>query len=457
MIKRHIQKIIVVLLLINSPLCMQAQSTVSPQNVCYGSTKTYAVDTAENGGAGTTGSIYDWEVTGAGYAGIITRNNNSISINWGTTPAGNYVVNVVETTSGCLGAIIKLDVTIYKRPVISFADNNGVICQDNTSIITATVDPADSGTNYSYVWTVPTGAANPGNVSSFAAGTAGTYSVVATNIALSCSSDSSPIVLIVNPLPAATITVPSPGSITFCAGGSVELTSGTDAGASVTSTYQWKKDGVAITTGATGTKYVAIESGAYTVTVTNDKGCIKTSAAVTVTVNPLPSATITNSGPTTFCDGANILLTANTNSGTIFQWKRDTVAITGATATTYTAIVSGVYTVTITNSNGCVNTSNSVTVIVHPLPTATITPSGATTFCDGTNVVLTAGSDTGTVFQWRKAGTPILGQTNQTYTALVSGVYTVTITNGTTSCVNTSAPTTVVVNPIPITSAISHN
>ncbi|HKR05475.1 MAG TPA: fibronectin type III domain-containing protein [Bacteroidia bacterium] len=76
------------------------------------------------------------------------------------------------------------------------------------------------------------------------------------------------------------------------------------------------------------------------------------------------AATITAGGPTTFCSGGSVILSANTGAGFTYQWKKNGAVITGATASAYTAAVSGTYTVVITISGGCTSASNSIVVTV---------------------------------------------------------------------------------------------
>ena len=102
-------------------------------------------------------------------------------------------------------------------------------------------------------------------------------------------------------------------------------------------------------------------------------GCSITSAATTVVVNPLPIATVTAGGPLTFCTGKNVLLKANAGAGYKYQWKKAGVNIIGDTLANYTATVSGVYTVVVTKAAGCSTTSAATTVVVNPLPIATVT------------------------------------------------------------------------------------
>jgi hypothetical protein len=65
--------------------------------------------------------------------------------------------------------------------------------------------------------------------------------------------------------------------------------------------------------------------------------------------------------------------------------------------------------------------------------TATITPAGPTTFCQGNSVLLNANMGTNYTYQWKLNGTNITGATGSSYTATQTGSYTVTINNSVTS------------------------
>jgi hypothetical protein len=88
-------------------------------------------------------------------------------------------------------------------------------------------------------------------------------------------------------------------------------------------------------------------------------------------------------------------------------------------------------------------------VIVNALPTATITPASATTFCQGDNVVLNANQGSGLRYQWQTNGMPIAANANAiTFTTANAGSYTVVVTDAN-SCSNTSSVTPVIVNALP--------
>jgi hypothetical protein len=85
----------------------------------------------------------------------------------------------------------------------------------------------------------------------------------------------------------------------------------------------------------------------------------------------------------------------------------------------------------------------------------TITAGGATTFCDGGSVALTAASTTtGATYQWLLNGTAITGATSATYTANAAGSYTV-VASASGCSSDPSTATTVTVNPAPATPTIT--
>lgn len=282
-------------------------------------------------------------------------------------------------------------------------------CQGGSVTLTA-----NTGTSYSW--------SNGATTQAITVATAGSYTVTVTTG--SCVSTSPATTVTVNSVPTATITASGP--TTFCQGNSVTLV------ASAASSYLWSN-------GATTQAITVGTSGNYTVTVTNASGCSATSAATTVTVNANPPAVITASGPTTFCNGGSVTLTAN--SGTAYLWSNG--------ATTQAITVSGPigatnYTVQVTQAGGCVSSSPVTTVTVNPVPTATISASGPTTFCEPNNVVLTASA--GSSWLWSN------GATTQAITVsspAASGNYTVTVTNAS-GCSATSSATSVTVNPRPV-------
>ena len=244
-------------------------------------------------------------------------------------------------------------------------------------------------------------------------------------------STSSNQVITVNALPS-TPTISAGGSTTFCAGGSVNLTS--SAGTS----YLWS-------TGATTQTISATTAGTYTVQVTNASGCQSSaSSATTVTVNALPSTpTISAGGSTTFCAGGSVNLTSST--GTSYLWS------TGATTQTISATTAGTYTVQVTNAAGCQSSASSgTTVTVNALPsTPTISAGGPTTFCAGGSVVLTSSAGSGNTWS--------TGATSNSITVTTAGTYTVNTNNGSCTSANSSGITVSVTPSVTPTISVVSN
>ena len=80
-------------------------------------------------------------------------------------------------------------------------------------------------------------------------------------------------------------------------------------------------------------------------------------------------------------------------------------------------------------------------------PTATITPQGNTSFCQGNSVVLEATSGSNYTYEWYKNGNIISNASTSSYQATSSGSYTVKVIDGV--CSETSTATVVTVNSTP--------
>ena len=149
-------------------------------------------------------------------------------------------------------------------------------------------------------------------------------------------------------------TISASGSTTICPGKPVTLTSSPGAA------YSWS-------TGATTQAIDVAAAGSYTVATTDNRGCKATSAPTVVTLYPAPTVpTISASGPTRFCTGGNVTLTASSSAS--YSWS------TGATTQSIVVTDTGSYTVTTTNANGCGATSVA-TDVVRVVP-----PSGSQSF-----------------------------------------------------------------------------
>jgi gliding motility-associated-like protein len=347
---------------------------------------------------------------GAGASYLWSNNATTQSITVSAT--GTYTVTLTNA-SGCTATSLPIAVTTFATPVATItAVGSTTFCQGGNVILAA-----NAGQGYSYQWN------NNTNDQSLTVTSSGSYTVTVTD-ANGCSAVSSPTVVTVNANPVATIT--ASGATTFCQGGTVTLTAGTGT------SYLWSNN-------ATTQSITASTTGTFTVTVANANGCTSVSAPLTVTVNQLPLATVTANGPTTFCQGGSVTLVST--PGSSYLWSGNNAITQSNTVST-----SGTYTVTVTNSDGCSATSPGVLVTVNSATVPTITASGSTTICQGTNVLLTASA--GTAYAWST------GETSQSILASTAGPHTVTVTNAN-GCTATSAATTIIVNNLPSVAAIT--
>ena len=165
--------------------------------------------------------------------------------------------------------------------------------------------------------------------------------------------------------------------------------------------------------------------GTYSVTVTDNNGCTS-SSAINVTVADLPTPEI--GGDPNFCiDGETELnLTENFVA---YDWS------TGSSDPMITVNMTGLYTVTVTDINGC-QASSSVNVFTYPDVNPTI--GGSTTYCPGGNTTLDAGSEY-IAWEWST------GEMTQTIQFAMETTVSVTVTDnngctGTTSTAITEEP-----------------
>lgn len=180
------------------------------------------------------------------------------------------------------------------------------------------------------------------------------------------------------------------------------------------------------------TTLLAVGNNTITITATRPGcGAVNLTNTATVTILALPSVSITAGSSLNFCNGDDVQLTATAASSYLWNTAETTQSITVSTA--------GNFSVTITDANGCSNTSSTVTTTVNALPVPVISAAGSTTICDGDNVTLNASG--GTSFLWST------GATGTSILVTQAGTYNFTAFNGT--CSALSSDITVTVNAAP--------
>ena len=170
-------------------------------------------------------------------------------------------------------------------------------------------------------------------------------------------------------------------------------------------------------TGATSQTISVNTQGTYTVTVTNQFGCTSV-ASSQVTVG---GQIISNNNTVSICQGQSTTLTAGYN-GSTYLWSN------GSTSQTISVNTAGVYSVTVTDPNGCTGTIAN-TVQVNPLPQAGFTPNDEclndTVFFYDASAV---NGGTITSWNWDLGDGNISYAQNPTHVYTIPGAYNITLT-----------------------------
>lgn len=362
-------------------------ATASPTPVCAGNSVTLTA-------VGATS--FTWNPGGINSAVAVVTPSSTI----------NYTVT---GANGVCTRTVSVPVFVVPNPNVSALASPSVICEGNTTTLTA------SGA-LTYTWLPGT---QNGSVITTSLSTSSVFTVSGTNVNGCIGTNT--VAVTVNALPVLTVTAAPANSI--CAGSNVTLT------ASGAASYTWQPLGL---TNATVTD---TPSGTQTYTVNGESaaGCVKTET-LTITVVPLPSLTISPSS-STVCSGSPVTLTAT--GATAYTWtpgaSTGSVLTDNPTATT-------IY--TLTGEDGGCESVQTITITVDPNPTVTAVAS-STDICSGSSVTLTA-SGAGT-YTWTPGS---ISGTSVVVTPTVTTSYSLQGTS-TAGCISNVDVVTVSVTPLP--------
>jgi PKD repeat protein len=288
------------------------------------------------------GTVYQW----TGPNGFNNNTQNPSIPNASNLNSGIYIVTVTNTQN--CSATATVSVTVNPTPIAS-ANSNAPICAGETILL-----DANGGNTYS--WTGPnsftTNTEDP-FITNASTANSGIYTVTVTN-AQNCSA-SATVSVTVNSSPIASVTSNSP----VCENDDIELfASGGD-------NYSWGgPDNFSSNTQSPEISNAQlINSGIYTVTVTDFNGCSSV-ASINITVYPTPVANASSNAPV--CEGANLIF--NSSGGTDYEWEGpdnfysdlQNIVILGVSQNQ-----EGEYIVTVTNAEGCSSSASVDVEIVN--------------------------------------------------------------------------------------------
>ena len=379
---------------ITGPAVLVAASVVDSNVSCHGFFDGGATASATGG---TMPYTYTWSnsATNASITGV---------------GAGTYSVTVTDA-NGCSDSA-SISIT---EPVILVAsailDSN-----DAGSGGGATALAAGGTMAYTYSWSIGATMASITGVS------AGTYSVTVTD-ANGCT-DSASVVIASGPN--ASIVVDSNVSCNGLSDGGLTASA---SGGTAPYTYAWSN-------GATNASITGLVAGTYTVTVTDQNGLTATNTGTVSQPAVLVSASVVDSNVTcnSFLDGG---ATAAATGGAMpytYTWSNS------ATNASITGVGAGTYSVTITDANGCTDSTSISISEPAVLVAAAVLDSNDAGNGGGATASVTGGTMAYT-YSWSNSAT------TASIAGVAAGTYSVTITDAN-GCTD-SASITITAGPVP--------
>ena len=349
---------------------------------CFGGNNGTAI---VNPSGGTSPYFYLWSngSTNQVITGLTSGNYNCIitDANGCTTNSGNIFINQPNA----------LNTTIQQSSVSCFGGNNG----------TATVNPSGGTSPYFYLWS------NGSTNQSISGLTSGNYNCTITD-ANGCSINSGNIFI---SQPNALNTTIQQTSVS-CFGGSNGSANVIVLGGTSPYFYLWSN-------GSTNQSITGLLSGNYNCTITDANGCTINSGNIFINQPSALNATIQQTPVSCFGGNngtANVIIGGGTPSYS-YLWSN------GSTNQSITGLTSDNYLCTITDANGCILPSVSVTVNEPSI----------LSYYTSTNIVSCKDGSDGSASIFPVGGTAPYnyvwgsGSTNQTITNLSAGNYTCTI------------------------------
>lgn len=361
-----------------------------------------------------SGSITSTVTGGTGPYSYLWMPGNLTTANISSLCAGSYTVTVTDQADGSTATA---SVTILQPTQITAASTNIVNASCNVCNGSATMAVSGGTPPYSYMW-MPAG----GNTPTLSNVCAGTYTFLITD-AQGCSGVTA---VTINNLPGPTLsTQASPATI--CTGNSTVLTP-TITGGNPPFTYMWSPANSLSNANAASPTATPTVTTTYTLSVADASGCTVT-RTVTVTVNQAVAATVSSTDPT--CNQSNGSLTVNVTQAAppyTILWSN------AQTTPTISSLPAGLYSVLITDNNGCsLNLSSGLNNVGGPSLSTSVINAGCTNASNGSATVSATGISPFT-YLWNT--TP--AQTTATATGLAGGSHMVSVTDGV-GCVTTAS------------------
>ncbi len=407
---------------------------------------------------GTPGSTYVWSITN----GTITAGQNTATVTFTAGATGTVGLSVVGTLGTCT-ANASSSIPIFVPPTAAVTGST-TICPNGTANLS--VNFTGSGP-WTIVWSdghVDSSVTLNPFIRPVSPVATTTYTIVSVSNA-SCSG---------TPSGSATVTVNAPPTITsFTA-----TPSSSTPGAPVTLTLASTGGSSAVVNPGNITiplnGSIVVNPNATTVYTATVNGSCPPAATASVTVSigcPSITVSLAADGPTTFCEGGSVGLSAAPVGGTgpyTYVFRSGATTVQSGPSASYTATTTGSYSVTVTDANGCSSSASAAVGITVDTPAPAVITAPATICANATGSASVANTP-GATFAWSITGGVINGSTTGSSISYTSGAsgsvgLSVTVTSGT--CVssgNATVPisgtaatvTTFTANPMTISKSLN--
>lgn len=191
--------------------------------------------------------------------------------------------------------------------------------------------------------------------------------------------------------------------------------------------YQWQKNTIPVA-GAINRNYTisnATQNGSYAISITVPDFAPIFSNSLDIKLAP-QNVSISSSG--VLCEGSTVLLSSNiTDAAYTYQWYKNTLPISGATSSTYTANAEGSYYVVISNS-GCIRQSDPIALAIAQISITTTTPLADIILPGETKLLAVTTDAVQPQFAWYRNDLLIAGANQSSYSATQNGAYKVVVT-----------------------------
>jgi uncharacterized cupredoxin-like copper-binding protein len=387
--------------------------------------------------------------------GVSVQNSASSSFSTASLSNGQTLHVVVTSSNGCRVSSNSISTTVTALvATLSSSDADNSICAGET--VTFTVN-APTATTYEFFVngvSVQNGAAHVYTSTSLADGqVVQARAMTASGCVDMTNSISTGVTTLV-----ATLTSSDADNV-ICAGEAVTFT----VSAPMATTYEFFVDGLSVQHSATNI-YTAILSNGQRVSgkASTASGCSALSSGITITVNALPTVSLSSSdADNVICAGEALTFTASSSTATLYEFFVNGVSVQHSATNifTTTTLASGQsVTVRATTPGGCSVVSSGITTTVYALPTVSLTSSDSdNSICAGERVTFTASSPTATLYEFFVDGASVQHSATNTFTTtgLTHGqVLTVKVSTAN-GCSTVSNAITTIVNALPTVSLVS--